>query len=63
LYQENNDLIQAYRQQKEEFDRELSELQIRMSEEAEEMGETKEMVLHLNSENERLIDEITNLQG
>lgn len=27
------------------------------------MGETKEMVLHLNSENERLIDEITNLQG
>jgi hypothetical protein len=63
LYQENNDLIQAYRQQKEEFDRELSELQIRMNEEAEEMGETKEMVLHLNSENERLIDEITNLQG
>jgi len=63
LYQENNDLIQAYRQQKEEFDRELSELQIRMNEETEEMGETKEMVLHLNSENERLIDEITNLQG
>ncbi len=63
MYQENNDLIQAYRQQKEEFDRELSELQIRMNEEAEEMGETKEMVLHLNSENERLIDEITNLQG
>jgi hypothetical protein len=63
LYQENNDLIQAYRQQKEEFDRELSELQIRLNEEAEEMGETKEMVLHLNSENERLIDEITNLQG
>ena len=56
-------MIQAYRQQKEEFDRELSELQIRMNEEAEEMGETKEMVLHLNSENERLIDEITNLQG
>ena len=63
MYQENNDLIQAYRQQKEEFDRELSELQIRLNEEAEEMGETKEMVLHLNSENERLIDEITNLQG
>lgn len=27
------------------------------------MGETKEMVSHLNSENERLIDEITQLQN
>ena len=32
-----------------------------MNDEADEMGETKEMVLHLNSENERLIDEITHL--
>jgi hypothetical protein len=34
-----------------------------MNDEAEEIGETKEMVFHLNSENERLIDEITGLQN